>query len=1075
MPNQPKSSNSGNSPSTPGKSSSPAPSFNLSDASNGTNRQRHITLGMPISTTVPPTSETVSPPLRNNTADPYEAIPDAHARDLPRSQGVLPSQSGSRVLSALSTFSEASIPSQRNIPSVPTPSSFNASLAMPAAAEGTSRSVNSQSISLLDRAVSNLGSSQRSSSITIAMPQQHMGGANTSPSPSPPLSTAIFNNEPPTSRSAILPLEMPVPSGRPDDDQNKAAISTHSIRPTLVCAQPSNSQQSLVHIGTLSSNPSMSIPISDSVSITLPSTPSIPRLAPSLKMMPSTTSLSTQNEPRTMGTDLGSQMTSASAKANQFREAAAAFSLKHTRKVSTLVDDAHKKVVESNAFNNTAEGAERIMEQESVDRFTTCMTDMLVRYMNCQHLFMHPRRFTNRRWANAAHEQRDSGQQLHPLQWKKLYLRETSRYKYHRLQQYSNLTRHFNISVALSQDMNARGSQAFYDIVCDRPSREIEFAPPDLTRLNRLTTVPQSAKYLYDTLSRRVNDEVAKVSRDCYVRGFSRPIKADDDNDWQLFRDQLKELDPSVHQDFGYSESDICPIAISYKAKEAKITRRMVIREVNGTPIEGEGILAEEEIEITDDFVLDFRWSQVIRSCQEIARIQGKQFVRMWIDRLVMWNKDKDERQSIYKKVAWEDFGLFAYGVCPVVRLYDRKDIDYGTDFWRKMEAVMGVAGCGLFVDDYILRTYDQSLFYDPSIYTRLRRGISCLGGNGVYVRAVSLALATGLLTDGITTRGVNENPKTKTAISGWKAWALRTIAQNAYSSDQPPILCQQDAFLIGLEEFRTIAFWESFVSSCTELEGNSYLDMSWQRSEEWRSSPKWDGILEWVGMLPDSCEISEKEKIQKFLNANSSISAWTATSGHVAAIIDLYEDPIRKYKTEDFKKLKRSLVVELAPFSSSGNGQVTSVAEATGLWGPKVLPWWLFHVPDPDIDQQVRLNEYDRLVYVYEWMEVALCFPVHRRLFLIVIFLFAQWLIFPTFVFPYGRSTAFLLIPAVQTCAALIYFVTIECTHWPWAGDSIGESLFDNLLMHSLYNAGIKMKQYRRLSNVDYKELNWV
>lgn len=736
------------------------------------------------------------------------------------------------------------------------------------------------------------------------------------------------------------------------------------------------------------------------------------------------------------------------------------------------------KYIKSNFFQNNKEAITALLRNEKVELTSSIGADILAKVMNCGRLIMHPRRFTNGRWANSARDRTESDQVLHPLQWSKVYMRQTTRYKYHPQQRFKNLMRCFNPKAILVSDMQKYGRHVFYQMVCNVLMPETShMAPPDLTRLSDLCTVNRSADYLFNDFKFRRSEKVAVQARACYVNGFSRPVRVNDLEDWQSLRDQLIASEVVAQQGTEkIPDEEVLPIAISYKGTDMRIQRRMIICNEDGSPVEGEGLLSyNERIEVTEDFVNDFRWRQVIRTSQEVARIRNVSYVRIWIDRLVMWKKSPEERADIYKVLKWQDFGLFAYFVCPVVRVYDNDEREYGTDFWRKLEAVLGVGGCGLFMDDYILRTFDESLFYDSEAYTRLRNGVCFLGGDSEYLRAVTLSLATALLTDATSTRGAHEDPRTTSAISGWKAWALRTIGEGAYSMEHAPIMREEDAFPVGMSQFRTIAFWESFVCSSVYLEGNSYLDMSIQRSEETRPRLHWDGIIEWMGMLDDSCKVVEEAEIRQFLDSHCEISSWTATTGHTGVILKLRDDSERVGKVEGFGKLRRSLVAELAPFSSSRRGQITKIGEATGLHGRKVLPWWISHVPNPDRDQTAAFNIFDTVVFVHKNMEISICLPVNRKAFLFIFAVIMQWVGAAFLRKQIGGNWAWYLIPGVQTVLLMIQLIFPQLWNWPWEDHNfIGEALFDNLILHSLFKSGIKEQQYRKLEDVTYNDVQW-
>lgn len=675
------------------------------------------------------------------------------------------------------------------------------------------------------------------------------------------------------------------------------------------------------------------------------------------------------------------------------------------------------------------------------------MTDCLVRLMNFIMFLTQPRKGSNFRWANTV---RDSisflGEFAHG-QHTKIYGRITSRYKYHVQQQYENAIRKFDATDALAAHMAQFGSAAFYQSVCGLQDPSTVNFQADLTKISDISSITASADYLFGEVLARKGQEAAQAARNSYVRGFSRPVRASDFDDWETLRNELRSYQRVGGIADDLPEGDVTLIAISYKGKDVKITRRMRLLKEDGTPDEGEGVLKQIQVQKSGDVLDDFRWSQLVRSCMAIARQERKAHVRIWVDRLVMMGVEKKERERIYEVAQWEEFGLFSYAVCQVVRLYDAEEPYYGSDFWRKLETVLGVAGKGLVLDDYMLRKYDNTIFFGPSIYERIGEGLCRIGGGGIYIRSTTLALATAVLTDGVSVSAANEDLRTKAAAGAWKAWAIRTIAEGAYSKGHPSMMVQQEAATLGYRRFLIIAFWESMVSRSVALTGKSYLDMSFQRSMGWRKSSCWDGVIEWAGMMPSSCKIEEREAIMQFLAQNSEVSLWASTTGHVASIVRLTSSDIQD---------KRTLVVNLSRFSTARQGHVTAVAEATGLWHSTVLPFYLTHRKNPDDDQTAEIQG-GGVVYTYKPMKVEFVYMalIIKITILVVnivmfVFTFGIWLVVAS------AQLGFLLKP------------------WPWVDKcDIGEAVFDNLLLHCLYGSGIK-KQYRRLRGAPYDQIGW-
>lgn len=705
--------------------------------------------------------------------------------------------------------------------------------------------------------------------------------------------------------------------------------------------------------------------------------------------------------------------------------------------------------------------------------------DFLVKCLNIWMMISRSRKASNSKFANTFIDAPELANELHPGQFFRIYNRITSKYRYHALQRFENAVRRFDVKDYLASAMLGQGNLAFYSAVFPNNSqaKQTNFAV-DLTTLNSVSTVTSSANYLQQQLAIRAQTTYAnckesaphpdkpRIARQCYVRGYSRIISALDYDDWERFRKELrggKHLGAGL-EDNSYGE-DILIVALSYKAKEIKITRRMRLLNEDGSEVDDEGLLKETQ-QLTRDFLDDFRWSQTVRSCMALAKARNKSGVRVWIDRLVMMDKSLEERKNIYRVVDWPDFGLLSYAVCPVIRIYGADEERFKSDFWRKLEAVMGVAGHGLVVDDYQCRQFDETVYYGPSLYSRLSNGLATIGGGGIYVRTGTLAVATAVLTDGVSVAAANEDIRTKKAVVGWKSWALRTISQGAYSASHSFLMYEEKPFEIRLDDFEIISVWESIVSRCEHLQGKSYLDVSFQRSEEWKTSAEWDGVVEWLGMKKESCLIIERDAIIRFLKEKAEVELYCATSGHVAGLI-------RLHSIDNMEK--RVLAVNLSRFSTGRRGHVTGVAEATGLWDGKSMhtPWLMEFQMDPDEDQKVAINSDKIVEFTYKQPKVVYVWEKYFILpivLFITIFIVMVWM---TITFGFNVIVImldfFLFIPSMFLIAFLFFK-----SSWPWVDESgVGEGLFDNVLMHGLHDAGIKT-QYRQLKSVPYDELGW-
>lgn len=657
-----------------------------------------------------------------------------------------------------------------------------------------------------------------------------------------------------------------------------------------------------------------------------------------------------------------------------------------------------------------------------------------------------PRRRANYRFANIRHDTTEFAEEIKWGQFCKVYARATSRYKHHPLQRFLNLLRCFDVTPQLAAQMEQEGNRIFYQAVCKMHNAGAQFNyDADLKRINDIVGFSVSGNYLYEQLCPLKGAEVAAQAKKSYMRGFSRKVKASDYDDWEKLRSELRSGIHNGGMDWATNEQerDVLLFAVSYKGKDVKITRKMQILDQNGTPVDNAGEFYQEEQAQTADFVDDFRWSQVVRSCKTYAEKRRVSNVRIWLDRLVMMGYSPNERKEMYKVVRWEDFGLFPYAICPVVRVYDKEEKNFGTDFWRKLEAVLGVAGRGLVVDDYMLRKFD-TIYYGEEIYRRLQNGLCLIGGCGEYIRSVTLAMATAVLTDGVTVTAVNEDPRTKQDIQGWKAWALRTIAEGAYSSQHAFMMMAENSFTISRRDFEVIALWESIVSRSRHLTGKSYLDMSFQRSLQWSKSGSWDGVVEWVGMVKGSCNIRQRDEIEEFLSKQVKIELYMSPTGHVASILRL---------ASANGVHKRTLVINLTRFSTAMSGHVTAVAEATGLWGKTLLPWYLRYKTRPDLDQKVEIDPNGEILFTYEQTEIKIVWvwPLRKLIQLLTI-----------------KEIELDFCEPLQSCLEGIR----NCIKWPWEDKAdVGEALFDNLLMHGLYKAGIK-SLYRKLKVVEYTAL---
>lgn len=435
--------------------------------------------------------------------------------------------------------------------------------------------------------------------------------------------------------------------------------------------------------------------------------------------------------------------------------------------------------------------------------------------------------------------------------------------------------------------------------------------------------------------------------------------------------------------------------------------------------------------------------------------------------------------------------------------MYAAAEPFYNTEFWRKLETILAVAGRGLYVDDYMVFHRDRDIHYPPEMYKRLNNGIAKLGGSGKYIRSVTLALATAIFTDGLHAYGRNENEKTSESIAGYKAWALRTISEGAYSSEHCAMMqgvkkIDTNAELeIDFERFRTIVFWEAYVSNSSFMVSDwNYLDMSIQQSNMWKPpNRKWDGIIEWLGM--ENCfkmNESTRSEINNFLSSHVNNSTWTSTSGHVAVLLQL---SCVDHRNDRLKfgniRLKRNIAVQLSRFSSGKRGYVTAVAEATGLWNmniayngyfKQILPWYLRHVPCPEDDQTAEITD-SGVLNIYKRMEVRfLVSGIYWRYLLgsFSVYILAI-IVTAIFVPTLTRGIVHLIISGFFSVfwvlgTLLLILISIYrflFRDWPWVDyENTGEAVFDNLIMHGIFDSLVNKKKYKALEVAPYDKLSW-
>lgn len=735
--------------------------------------------------------------------------------------------------------------------------------------------------------------------------------------------------------------------------------------------------------------------------------------------------------------------------------------------------------------------------------------DLLVHVANFLLLIFRPRKFINYRWANSTRDHVPYGQKL-VSSISMLYLRFRPKYMYHQLQRWQNECASFTISEDVSSMMRDQkcSTKPFYKVVCGREfNKNGGTFEEDLTTLSSLRTIAASSKYLYDTLRmsgrlKSVGEDILSFAVDCYRKGYSRAVNVFDDSDWVKLRAELQN-----RQDFKQTlpnqdenDASVLLVALSYKGRTMRTERHFE------TPTHEEKKMTEK-VTMTDAFS-DFRWSQIVCACKRLAMKRNVSKVKIWIDQLIKMNMSEEERQQYddlrfnTRQLKWPDYGLMAYAVCPVVRCYEENEAEFQTNFWRKIEAVMGIAGEGLIVDDYMTLHYEDDFFsYDHTMYSSLGGGIGMIGGNGKYFRAVTLALATGILSDSISPSLPNEDKQNHSSLPNWKAWALRTIAEGAYSKSHSAMLREEEPFHMNLENFRTIAFWEYFVSTCTQLQGGGYINLNHERSDPYSKqlAKKWDHVSPWVGNCESAyvLDTEERRQVVKYISERVDINSYVATSGHVASLIHLLDRdtrPDRKDQLSDFSEVKHSIVVKLSRFSTSRNGQVIATSDATGIWKRrlgqyrKILPWWYVANPRPDIDQELVIQPdliektgvwKKSIYYKYNDMKLSLLFPSWAKIPLMYIggLILIVTIIRPYFENDFHETTMNNLrgFGIFILSAVFILSVVLRFLNWPWKDmEYVGEGIYDNLKLHGLLDSQIK-RVYRKLESVPYDDIEWM
>lgn len=295
--------------------------------------------------------------------------------------------------------------------------------------------------------------------------------------------------------------------------------------------------------------------------------------------------------------------------------------------------------------------------QGSTDRnwrygFQILFTDFLVLCQNIDLLLRFSRRFLNFRWANALRDHSFHGRKIRDIFFQ-VYGRATAKYKYHPLQRWENAVRRFNVNESLMHEMEEAGNKAFYERVCGRQdSSEIRSFKPDFSLISSYSTIFKSGEFVYEEAIRSgKNEEDARFAKDSYMRGFSRVIDVHNFEDWEKFREELRDPKHEGNKKNPSHYENVLPIALSYKGKERKTIRKMTLMDGVEDGNTESNRKYEEEEHLTTDFVDDFRWPQLIRSCIEIANEKRVSRVSIWIDRLVKYCYTDQEKKTFHKRL----------------------------------------------------------------------------------------------------------------------------------------------------------------------------------------------------------------------------------------------------------------------------------------------------------------------------------------------------------------------------------------------------------------------------------------
>ncbi len=706
------------------------------------------------------------------------------------------------------------------------------------------------------------------------------------------------------------------------------------------------------------------------------------------------------------------------------------------------------------------------------------MVALLVKFKNLMLLLFQPRHLTNVRWADILSDSSWNAVDF-KSRFYRVYLRWSSKYRFHPQQMNYNAARNIDPNEELARRMAAHGTGEYYKALPSSLNASGIDKSADLTTHQQCESLGDLLQVV-ESLAKLTSHENGELAAEVFAKGLTREVLVDNDEDWEKLRVQLRDNDPNVQLGPDADAKRVLPVAVSYKSGDETFIENVVIRPRGGV-IDDELRKALEDSKMESkkkratDFVNDHRWDQLVRGVREYARAKKYAKISLWVDRVRNIGRSPEEKDDMYNKLNWTEVGLYAYMLMPTMRVFCRTEHEYETAFWRSVEMTLAVSGKGLICDDYMLRHYDI-LNYDHTLYHRLRNGIIVLGGTNKYVRSTILAFATMIITDGLSISKSNEHPETISSIVQWKSWAIRSIAQDAFYALAPAVPVRNKPPSVDFNAFKLLSSWEHDLCHSEQLVGGSYLNVTLERSQSWGRASPWNGVSEWIGMVQDAyfMDKESREDVLNYLNQNVIMKMYAAPSGHTVSQIRLQDGRGSTLK---------SLVVETSRFSTATHGQAIAVADATGHHGESIIPRYLRFRRNPDGDQQWCHGKFGRLERVILPMSVGLSWSA--RLFVGLALLVLNialgvvtkgvfvgiFVVFCSLIWTYSVFVRYTSPLSPVSQGTMVHW---WASRWPWADYSdVGEALFHNVLLHSLFGSGIK-KKYRRVRTSDYRSIQW-